>query len=324
MKLTRIAVKLITYIYFFLRYRSHIVALVFAKNNVPIKTSAFVQRKGKNLHFNGNKNNVLPLRTLMSFNHPQVGDLVTLLNRHDIMLEQVADDHLVMRAGDISYRVVSGPNLAVLREIFSGNNYNILSGKECVLLDIGMNVGYASLYFSSFKNIKRVYGYEPFTDTFNIARQNITANASSSQKIIPNNYGISNYTGTIDVPLLSGGSVIASTDESFIRQKNIDSVNSISVKVRDILEVMKEVRENHPGDWLALKVDCEGEEYNILGSLDKNNGFDKVLFLCIEWHFRGPEPIKKILINNNFTVFEAHESSEGDFGMLYGFRNSNS
>jgi FkbM family methyltransferase len=212
----------------------------------------------------------------------------------------------------------------VVNELFSDNYYNISTARPCVLLDIGMNVGYASLYFSTFDNIKKVYGYEPFTDTFTIAKENFASNESFKKKIYPNNYGISNYTGTVNVPLLEGGSVIASTEESFIKNHHIHSSNSIQVKVRDILEVLKEIKEENPGHDLALKIDCEGEEYNIFETMHAHNAFDRVVFFCVEWHFKGSARIKEIMLLNNFIVFDTPKSLEGEYGMIYGFRITNS
>ncbi|MDP4263894.1 MAG: FkbM family methyltransferase [Bacteroidota bacterium] len=325
MKLTRIAVKLITYVYFLFKYRSHSIASIFAQNNLLLKTTSITHRNGKNLQFTGNAKNSFPLQSLKDFNHQQLSFLIALLNKNNIFIVDTGKGYIVLRIDDIDYRVVSGPNLAIMHELFIDNNYGISTGKEYILLDIGMNVGYASLYFSSFKNIKRIYSYEPFTDTFNIARQNINANDLSAKKIKAHNYGISNYTGTVNVPLPEEGSVIASTEESFIKKHNFDPSKSIRVNVRDILEVLKEVREENPGEYLALKIDCEGEEYNILESLDKNDSFDKIIFLCVEWHFKGPDRIKEILIKKNYTVFDIPKTLQDDpgmnFGMIYAFKN---
>ena len=52
----------------------------------------------------------------------------------------------------------------VFREIFIDECYNISFPCDSVLIDIGMNVGYASLFFASNSKIKEIFGYEPFDE----------------------------------------------------------------------------------------------------------------------------------------------------------------
>ena len=320
MKLTRIINKFFAYLYFLTKYLSHSVAFVFAFNNIPLRATSFVHRKGKNLYFDGNKENSFPIRLVKHFNYPQVNFLVNLLNHKNVILQEAGKGTLVLKANGITYPIASQANLSVVNELFFDNYYNISSGHSCVLLDIGMNVGYASLFFSSFPAVKKIYSYEPFEDTFRIAKQNFAINEPTSRKIQPFNYGISNYTGTVDVPMLEGGSVIASTEESFIKNHHIESNKSIQVKVRDITEVLTEIKASNPGMYVALKIDCEGEEYNIFEAMHANNGFEKVIFFCIEWHFKGSARIKELMQQHDFIVFDIPKSEEGEYGMIYGFR----
>ncbi|HET6993977.1 MAG TPA: FkbM family methyltransferase [Chitinophagaceae bacterium] len=320
MKLTRILGKFIAYLYFLAKYRSHTVAYAFANNNIPLKATSFVHRKGGMLVFDGNKENSFPVHAIRYFNHPQLHFLVNLLNNPGVSVAEAGNGKVTFRVNGVIYPVSSQANLSVVNEMFFDNYYNISTTQPCVLLDIGMNVGYASLYFSSFPNVKRIYSYEPFEETYTLAKQNFSLNKPVSEKISAYNYGISNYTGSVDVPMLEGGSVIASTEQSFIKDHNIHSTSSITVKVRDILDVLNEIRMENPGQQLALKIDCEGEEYNILETMHANKGFEKVIFLCIEWHFKGSARIMEILHQNNFTVFDIPKSAEGEYGMIYGFR----
>jgi FkbM family methyltransferase len=324
MKLTRVIIKFVSYIYSLFTYRSHAVAFAFAQNNLPLNTASFVHRKGEFLHFDGNPKNQFPLRLINAYSNPQLNYLVRLLNNGDVFLTNAAKDNLTFTVNGINYNVASPVNLGVVNEMFYDNHYNISALNPCVLLDIGMNVGYVSLYFSSFPNIKKVYSYEPFKDTFVIAQQNLAANEAASKKIQPNNYGISNYTGTIDVPLLAAGTLGASTEASYIKDHVAPYTNTVQVQVRDILEVLKEIREENPGTDIAMKIDCEGEEYNILETMNDHNGFEKVTFLCIEWHFKGAARIKEILHQNNFIVFDMAKGPAVEYDMIYGFRTANS
>jgi FkbM family methyltransferase len=246
--------------------------------------------------------------------------VVKLLNHRNILLTKAGKGELIIAFNNIKYNIHSGTNLTIVDEMLLENAYNVSVTEPCVVLDIGMNVGYASLYFSAIPNVKKVYAFEPFGDTFLIAQQNFVLNENYSRKIQPYNYGISNYTGTVEVPMLEAGSVGASTEKSFISDQNIQSAKSITVNVRDILDVLKEIRGDNPRMNIGLKIDCEGEEYNILEAMHAHNGFERVVFLCIEWHLKGQDRIKEILTSNNFIVFDNPKNLAGEYGLIYGFR----
>ena len=53
----------------------------------------------------------------------------------------------------------------IIAEIFIDYDYNFLLNEEVVVLDIGMNIGIASLFFSKMNAVTKVYGFEPVADT---------------------------------------------------------------------------------------------------------------------------------------------------------------
>jgi hypothetical protein len=61
---------------------------------------------------------------------------------------------------------------------------------DYVLVDIGMNVGVASLYYASFPNVKAVYSYEPLESAYQKAIENFMLNPEISQKIIAHPFGL--------------------------------------------------------------------------------------------------------------------------------------
>ncbi|MHC4260059.1 MAG: hypothetical protein ACYSTF_06590, partial [Planctomycetota bacterium] len=72
---------------------------------------------------------------------------------------------------DISNR--SDHPLYLVKEVFVKSEYNLNLRRESILIDIGMNRAAASLLFAANENIKRIYAYEPFKPTFELAQRNL-------------------------------------------------------------------------------------------------------------------------------------------------------
>lgn len=76
----------------------------------------------------------------------------------------------------------------IMNEIFGDKLYNfqILYFDRVICIDIGMNIGLASLYFTLNDNIEKIYVFEPFQETYKIALKNFNLNDEKIRsKIIP-------------------------------------------------------------------------------------------------------------------------------------------
>ena len=69
-------------------------------------------------------------------------------------------------------------------EVFVRSEYNLNITKESILIDIGMNRAAASLLFATNENIEKIYAYEPFKPTFEMAKKNLNLNPEFSKKIM--------------------------------------------------------------------------------------------------------------------------------------------
>jgi FkbM family methyltransferase len=141
-----------------------------------------------------------------------------------------------------------------------------LEGHELVVVDIGMNVGVASHFFATLPNVKAVYGYEPFPETFQEALYNISLNHSIQSKLIPFNQGVSDVTAQKTITLFESGSLSASTIETaqtFTKKEG----QEVKVELIAAKELLASITQKHPNSQLLLKIDCEGEEYAIFESL---------------------------------------------------------
>lgn len=65
------------------------------------------------------------------------------------------------------------------------------------------------------------------------------------------------------------------------KQERLDRENPIKVKTYDIVDILSEFTEE---DYVVLKLDVEGSEYDILQRLVDTNNLSKVKEYVIEWH----------------------------------------
>lgn len=96
---------------------------------------------------------------------------------------EIIDGELRVYIKDIIFNVQTSEEILILHEIFVGGIYNIITPKPVVVLDIGMNTGFASLYFSIQPCVLSVVGYEPFVKTYEQAKENFSLNPEIAKKL---------------------------------------------------------------------------------------------------------------------------------------------
>jgi len=165
----------------------------------------------------------------------------------------------------------------VAREIFLYKEYEGgFNAENVVVIDMGMNIGCASLYFASFPNIKCIYSFELVESTFQKALKNIGLNPVLAQKIIPHNFGISNR----EERILVNTEVISGKTSVFTSPAK----SRIECVIKDASAILKPILENHSDSKILLKMDTEGSEYDIFDSLDKSGLLSRIDFIIGEWH----------------------------------------
>lgn len=311
--------KLISLLYFLYAYKSYRLAKLFNRSHLSIQDTCRVKRNGDHFEFTRTGNKMLVKDILKYKRH--LKSLVAVLN--DERFKVVADgsrNEYLLNVDGVTISLHSVTNVFVAYEIFIQKLYDIsIPHYDNVIMDIGMNVGYATLFFASMENVAQVYAYEPFLETFKEATNNIELNPHLKSKISMFKYGISSKSKIVEVPAFESGSAVASTSKFFLasRKKSVDK--TIKVEVKDIIEALDEVAHLHPEQNIILKIDCEGEEYDIMDKLNNSGLMDKVFGFLIEWHIKGPKPIIEILNNNGFVALHLPRV-EGNSGMIYSFR----
>jgi len=150
-----------------------------------------------------------------------------------------------------------------------------VEGKNVV--DVGANVGDTAIYFA-LKGAKHVYAFEPYPYSYNIAKKNIKLN-HLEDKITLLNEGC-DKSGFVTIK--EDYKNVGGTD-----LKNFKEGKKIRIESLD--EIVKRFNLKHA----ALKVDCEGCEYNLIlnASDEALKAFDQII---MEYHYGYKNLVKRL------------------------------
>lgn len=166
-----------------------------------------------------------------------------------------------------------------LKEVYGEEEYGSLDVYGRTVIDIGSSIGDSAIYFA-LRGAREVIGLEPFPTTHSHAVENVKRNGLSSRvKIL--RAACQAYDGHIQLNEHLVGTVGLSATES----PGEHLTEALSLK--SIVDRFKV----HSG---VLKVDCEGDEYDIFDSVDNETlrAFDQIM---IEYHFGLRRLVDKLL-----------------------------
>jgi len=187
--------------------------------------------------------------------------------------------------------------IGLINENFIGGQYKWLDVKGKDVVDVGANIGDTAIYFV-LKGAKHVYAFEPYPYSYNIVKKNIKLNHLENKITLLNEgCGKSGF-----VTIKEGYKNTGGTD-----LKNFKEGKKIRIESLD--EIVKRFNLKHA----ALKVDCEGCEYDlILAASDKAlRAFDQII---MEYHY-GYKNLVKRLKQAGFTV--KHSLPKKYLGLIY-------
>src|SRR5260221_3132548 len=82
---------------------------------------------------------------------------------------------------ELTLQINSLDSWGAFYEILVRDVYETITDEEIVVIDVGMNVGTAALFFASRDNVKRVYGFEPVPSSCATAEVNFSLNDIGSK-----------------------------------------------------------------------------------------------------------------------------------------------
>jgi FkbM family methyltransferase len=230
---------------------------------------------------------------------------------------------LINELGGKKLLVSSYVDMFVYKEVFYDLCYDFYTPyNSLTVVDIGMNVGAATIFFSNKKNVNRIYAYEPFPDTYNKALENIKLNVSNiDEKICTHSFGVSD----VNKKLMVAYDKNCTGDMSVTWNNNSESVEmeNVMVEVVDAAELFTAIINKHPEDKFVFKVDCEGSEYDILQRLHETSLINKIHVLILEWHNREGKHVSQLeaILKENGFIFHIIGNRDSSCGMLFAINN---
>ena len=208
--------------------------------------------------------------------------------------------------------------LYLVKEVFVKSEYKLNIAKESVLIDIGMNRAAASLLFAANKNIKKIYAYEPFKPTFELAKRNLELNPQLSKKINAFNFGLGKTEITLELPYMANATGGMSTTYDVC--KGAKNVKKEMVALKDAAEELTPILEENKDKHIIVKCDCEGAEFEIFKRLNEKDIVSRIDVVMMEYHFEKPDELVNIFTENNFAVQTKIGSKKSRTGYIYAVR----
>lgn len=244
------------------------VILQLQRGNQTIKVKT---RSGSNVNFTP-KQCRLYIQYLLYSNSPPEDCVYMLQNNivpykgHQIILDGLQEN------GDIT-------------GIYFKEEYTFLNVKDKIVIDIGANIGDSSIYFI-LKGAEKVIALEPYPYSYNYALENIKINNIEDKIIILNaGYG-DNSEINID-----------KNKKTSVGTNLIESKNGLKIKLYSLNLLIEKYKLKEYN--LALKMDCEGCEYNLIK--ENNSTLKKFKIIQLEYHY-GYKTLKDKLEECGFNV----------------------
>ena len=231
----------------------------------------------------------------------------------------VDGDRLVMRLAGIRFAGRNPDDVNFVDELFFKSAYNFKTRRPTCVIDVGMNVGLASLLFAANTQVAEVHAFEPFASTFLRGCANIALNPDLAAKITTHNFGLSDKDEDVTLAIDENGG-----DSGGMQTRSVDGGTPMRLTLRDAAGTIGPIVANARARGLdvVVKIDCEGAEFPIFASLGASGLLNDISAMMVEWHriFDGRNQAELIdpLLSAGFTVFDV-TPPEGN-GFFYAAR----
>ena len=185
-------------------------------------------------------------------------------------------------------------------ELFDFKKLESIRNKKIIFLDLGANVGKVTEKLLEIDNITKIYCFEPVVENFKILERKFGKN----DKIKLENKIVWNQKGKVNFSVGSKNCHTNSKITKIINDRNYDKrkyIKQYEIDCIDIYDFIESLNINNEEQYLVIKMDIEGAEYEVLPRMIEKNSIQKVDILLVEFH-REPIPgkSKKSIIENIF------------------------
>ena len=181
-----------------------------------------------------------------------------------------------------------------VHEIFEDEYYKPRKLKNAVCVDIGANIGFATLYLHNF--CEKVYSIEPSPELYRALEYNV----KDCEGVKTFNFAVFTYEGMTKMFGFDGG-IPQVLHPDIHRQDQTKDIQAIDVPCNTLENFMKKEKIEHID---ILKLDIEGSEYEMCMDKSFERIADKIDCIVGETHFIGescyPEAFKYILKEYGF------------------------
>lgn len=228
---------------------------------------------------------------------------------------------LVFSFSNVSIFVESPEEIFIISEVFVEYDYNFTSTQNCVVIDIGANIGISSLFFSTLPFVEKIYSFEPVPETYQQAKKNLSLNESINKVVQINNFGLGKNNKSevfiFNKDMKGNTGVRGLLSPSYAA--NLNTFVEVEVAIRDTSEIISQIKNENLGKKIVVKMDCEGAEYEIFENLTNSGVLNSVDVFMIEWHDKGPSEIEKALQEAKFNCFSRNLGPNS--GMICAYKN---
>lgn len=225
-------------------------------------------------------------------------------------------ESLFVSIDGLTLNPTTSEELFIISEIFLNGYYNFECLEKSIVIDVGMNVGFASLFFSSRNDVEKVYAFEPLAPTYKQALINLGLNPLLQDKITAYAYGLDKADNRFEVDYhYEVKGQVGIHGMALVKEKAGSSEKQI-MHNKDVAGELRMIMDRHEGKSFILKLDCEGAEYNIVKRLAELQILEPIKMLFIEWHQDGPLSIVDELKRSGFCCFYNYASNQ-TVGMIY-------
>ncbi len=230
-------------------------------------------------------------------------------------------DEIIAEIQGMKFHVETWEEIFILSEIFINGLYNIRPVQSSILIDIGMNTGFASLMFANQDNIQSVISFEPFKRTHAQAMRNLEMNRDLASKIKVNSFGLSIKSQSLTLDYCyewKGCAGLSGLPTTHLQENEL--VSQEVIQVLKSSTVIQEIADENPGTPLIAKIDCEGSEYDILECLYEEGKLNLLDTVMMEWHDPSKlELLHKWFSESGFSIMSMNHTSDKT-GIMYAFR----
>ena len=231
---------------------------------------------------------------------------------------RIENTDVIASVEGVEFFVKEVDDLRFVVEVFFENTYNFMVAGPVCVIDIGMNIGLATLFFARRNNVEEVHSFEPFKSTYDRAVRNINLNKSLSSKIFHNNFGLSGRDDELELLVSQNG------DSGAQSTRGAQAGTPVRIALRRATSVLGPIveRARAGGKRVVAKIDCEGSEFDIFEDLVSSGLIEDFSALLVEWHRGFVERTQLDLINplldRGFLVFDVTPSGRrGGNGFFY-------